>query len=73
MLGSDISKVFSDIELTAFTLNDFDITDLDKSVSIIKETNPDFLIHTAAYTDVDGCELDPEKAYLVNGDRKSVV
>ncbi|HDH05218.1 MAG TPA: dTDP-4-dehydrorhamnose reductase [Nitrospirae bacterium] len=67
MLGSDISKVFSDIELTAFTLNDFDITDLDKSVSIIKETNPDFLIHTAAYTDVDGCELDPEKAYLVNG------
>ena len=67
MLGSDISRVFSDVELTAFTLNDFDITDLDKSVSIIKEANPDCLIHTAAYTDVDGCELDPEKAYLVNG------
>ena len=67
MLGSDISNVFSDVELTAFDLNDFDITDLDKTVSIIKDTNPDCLIHTAAYTDVDGCELDPEKAYLING------
>ena len=67
MLGSDISSVFSDIELTAFTLNDFDVTDLDKSVSAIKNAAPDYLIHTAAYTDVDGCELDPEKAYLING------
>ncbi len=67
MLGSDISSVFSDVELKPFTLNDFDITDLDKSVSAIKNAAPDYLIHTAAYTDVDGSELDPEKAYLING------
>ena len=67
MLGSDICSVFSDVELRAFTLNDFDITDLDKSVSAIKNAAPDYLIHTAAYTDVDGSELDPEKAYLING------
>ncbi len=67
MLGSDICKVFADTELTAFTLNDFDIGDLDKSVSAIKKAAPDYLIHSAAYTDVDGSELDPEKAYLING------
>src|SRR4030067_3042162 len=66
MLGYDIQKVFADVELIAFTLRDFDITDLDKSVSKIKEIKPDYLIHTAAYTDVDGSELNPEKAYLVN-------
>ncbi len=67
MLGSDICSVFSDVELKSFALNDFDITDLDKSVSAIKNAAPDYLIHTAAYTDVDGSELDPEKAYLING------
>ncbi|RJQ14905.1 MAG: dTDP-4-dehydrorhamnose reductase [Nitrospiraceae bacterium] len=67
MLGCDIKKVFTDVELTAFTRSDFDITDLDKSIEAIKRTKPDYLIHAAAYTDVDGSELDPEKAYLVNG------
>jgi dTDP-4-dehydrorhamnose reductase len=67
MLGSDVSNVFKDVELTTFTLNDFDITDLDKTVSIIRNAKPDYLLHTAAYTDVDGSELDPEKAYLING------
>lgn len=67
MLGSDIQKVFSDVEIIPFTLKDFDITDLDKSVKAVREARPDYLIHTAAYTDVDGSELAPEKAYLING------
>ena len=67
MLGSDIKNVFSDIELIGLTLHDFDITDLDKSIKAIKEVNPDYLMHVAAYTDVDGCESDPETAFLVNG------
>jgi len=67
MLGNDIKKVFKDVELAALTRKDLDITSLDQSVSRIKEISPDYLIHSAAYTDVDGCEQDPEKAYLVNG------
>ena len=27
---------------------------------------PELIVHTAAYTDVDGCERDPEEAYRVN-------
>lgn len=67
MLGSDICSVFSDSELTAFTLNDFDITDLDASVAAIRKIKPDYLIHAAAYTNVDGSEQSPDNAYLVNG------
>jgi dTDP-4-dehydrorhamnose reductase len=67
MLGNDIQKVFNDVELIALTRKDVDITRLDQSVSRIKEISPDYLIHSAAFTDVDGCEQDPEKAYLVNG------
>ena len=33
---------------------------------IIEEINPDVVIHSAAYTDVDGCEVNREKAYRVN-------
>jgi dTDP-4-dehydrorhamnose reductase len=68
MLGSDIVTVLKDdTDLIKFTLNDFDITDLDNCLSKIRTANPDYLIHAAAYTDVDGCEQDPERAYLVNG------
>lgn len=67
MLGNDIKRVFTDVKLIPFTENDFDITDLAKSVSVIKEAKPNYLIHTAAYTDVDGSETNTERAYLVNG------
>ncbi|MBI5663906.1 MAG: dTDP-4-dehydrorhamnose reductase [Nitrospirae bacterium] len=67
MLGSDICSVFSDVELTAFTLKDFDITDLDSSVAAIRKIKPDYLIHAAAYTNVDGSEQASDNAFLVNG------
>lgn len=35
-------------------------------VEVVRETKPDIIIHTAAYTDVDGCEVNKEKAYRVN-------
>lgn len=43
-----------------------DICDKEKLSSIFKNVSPDFIIHAAAYTDVDGCEIDPQKAYSVN-------
>jgi dTDP-4-dehydrorhamnose reductase len=67
MLGNDIGLAFADVELAALTRNDFDITDLNNTVSRIREIRPDYLIHSAAYTDVDGSELNPETAYRVNG------
>ena len=33
---------------------------------IVLKAKPEFVVHTAAWTDVDGCELDSKKAYTVN-------
>ena len=43
-----------------------DITDSDRVLDVIEECRPDLVIHAAAYTDVDGCERDPERAFRVN-------
>ena len=42
------------------------ITDREKTIANIVSTKPNIVIHTAAYTDVDGCEQNPEKAHRVN-------
>ena len=67
MLGHAIKKIFSDMDFIGFDYSDFDITVLDDVMAMIKDARPDFLIHAAAFTNVDQCELEPEKAYLVNG------
>ena len=45
---------------------DCDITDR-RSVSVLfRKVKPDIAVHTAAWTDVDGCEFDKDRAYSVN-------
>ena len=43
-----------------------DITDREKTIANIVSAKPNIVIHTAAYTDVDGCEENPEKAHRIN-------
>lgn len=68
MLGHDLENVLKDKhELILTTSKTLDITDKDKTMEIIKENNPDIVINSAAYTDVDGCETHQDLAYAVNG------
>ncbi|MBI5641192.1 MAG: dTDP-4-dehydrorhamnose reductase [Nitrospirae bacterium] len=67
MLGYALKRVFSDSDMIGFTRDTLDITVLEDARKKINEMRPDFLIHAAAYTNVDQCEAEPEKAYLVNG------
>lgn len=43
-----------------------DITDRNSVARVIRTARPDIAILTAAWTDVDGCERDPQRAYRVN-------
>lgn len=43
-----------------------DICDTDAIFNIFEQTKPDFVIHTAAQTDVDKCTKEPEKAFKIN-------
>lgn len=45
-----------------------DITDRAATAGMMKEARPGAVIHTAAWTDVDGCELEPEKAMGINAE-----
>jgi len=43
------------------------------SLARITEANPDIVVNAAAWTDVDGCALDPERAMRINGDGAGLV
>ena len=54
---------------TSSLMENYNILDISKRVNIyeiLSEINPDVIINLAAYTDVDGCELNPGKAELLN-------
>ena len=63
MLGSNLLKYLSFDRLVGLEV---DITDYKKVQQKLLEEKPDIIIHTAAYTDVEGCETNPNKAYLIN-------
>ncbi len=69
MLGHDLSEALSLKGWDTFGLDYHigDVTDLKGVRSVMKEFRPDTVVHCAAYTDVDGCEKDPDKAFKVNG------
>jgi dTDP-4-dehydrorhamnose reductase len=67
MLGHDIQRAFSDVELFCLTYENLDITVLDEVVRRIWEIRPDYVINAAAFTDVDRCEAEPDLACRVNG------
>ncbi|WP_405281305.1 dTDP-4-dehydrorhamnose reductase [Methanobrevibacter sp.] len=69
MLGHDLIDVLKDKhELILTTSKSLDITDKDKVIEFISEKDPDVVINSAAYTDVDGCEENQDIAYAVNGE-----
>jgi dTDP-4-dehydrorhamnose reductase len=45
-----------------------DVTDEDGVIKVISKLSPDIVIHTAAWTDVDACELGKDKAYRINSE-----
>ncbi|PJF40755.1 MAG: dTDP-4-dehydrorhamnose reductase [Chloroflexi bacterium] len=54
-------------DVTGADVSDFDITDFTATCDYVRDLQPAFIIHTAAWTDVDGCVRDPEKAIAING------
>ena len=54
-------------EVIATSHETLDITDKTAVDDVITSARPDVVIHAAAWTAVDACESEPEKALLVNG------
>jgi dTDP-4-dehydrorhamnose reductase len=67
MLGSQVCNALApQHEVVAVDIEDFDITDTGAVRARVIADFPDVVVHCAAWTDVDGCERDPAKAFLCN-------
>ncbi len=51
----------------------FDLADADSIIKAMNDVKPDIVIHSAALTDVDRCEVDKNLAYKVNVEGTKVV
>ena len=76
MLGKALTALLSRNPLAApvpLDLPNIDITDARSVKRAFQEHSPKLVFHCAAMTDVDGCERDPKKARLINGEGTRLV
>src|SRR5437867_8787544 len=64
-LGQELQRVLRGEEVIATDQPEYAMTDPVLGEKIATQ-RPNIVIHTAGYTDVDGCERDPETAFTVN-------
>ena len=53
-------------QLTALSAEDADLRDHARVRDVIRDSRPDWILLSAAYTDVDGCESNRDLAFAVN-------
>jgi dTDP-4-dehydrorhamnose reductase len=70
MLGQDLCPILEDedFDVIETDIDNLDITNLENVENVLNSTKPDFVIHCAAYTNVDKAEEDSETAYKINSD-----
>jgi dTDP-4-dehydrorhamnose reductase len=72
MLGRDLVEalrsVFRAEEVFGWDIDEIDIREENQTVAKIESIQPGIVINVAAYTDVDGCELNEEKAFIINAE-----
>jgi dTDP-4-dehydrorhamnose reductase len=68
LLGKALLREWSGDTVTGLTSRAADIRDGKRVVEVVQETNPEWVVLAAAYTDVDGCEGNPDLAFAVNRD-----
>ena len=66
-LGVKLLEILApDFEVAGVDIEEMDITNPDDVLSCFYLHHPQIVIHTAAMTDVEGCEVTPEEAFKVN-------
>ncbi len=67
MLGRDLCSVLeADYDIYGFDIEDFDVVEESTTLRRTLEVSPDVIFHLAAYTDVDGSEVEQQRAFNVN-------
>ncbi|MGH9284379.1 MAG: dTDP-4-dehydrorhamnose reductase, partial [Acidimicrobiales bacterium] len=66
-LGRDLVQAFEGHDVIAAARAQLDVSDRDAVLAACTGTQPDAIVHAGAWTAVDACEADPDRAYQVNG------
>jgi dTDP-4-dehydrorhamnose reductase len=65
-VGREVVAAFRDHDVIAADHAALDISDRDAVLQAITTSVPDAIVHLGAWTAVDACEADPDRAWLVN-------
>src|SRR5580693_2456094 len=68
LLGKALMREWSGDTVTGLTSRAADIRDAKRVRDVVGDANPEWVVLAAAYTDVDGCEGNPDLAFAVNRD-----
>ena len=67
MLGRDIAAALAATHrVLAWDIEEIDITDRSRTVGQIAAARPEVVVNAAAFVDLEACESDPDRAWLVN-------
>ncbi len=67
MLGRELCHTLSQKhEVTAWDIQEIDITDRLMTLQNLKNLQPELILNSAAFVDVDRCETDPDSAWRIN-------
>jgi dTDP-4-dehydrorhamnose reductase len=65
-LGQDLVTAFAGHDVVALGRDVLDVGDRDSVLQVLGATRPDAVVHSGAWTAVDACESDPDRAFRVN-------
>jgi dTDP-4-dehydrorhamnose reductase len=65
-LGHDLVAAFADHDVTGLARDQLDVSVEAAVAATVAELDPAVVVNAAAWTDVDGCERDPDRAHVVN-------
>jgi len=68
LLGKALMREWSGDAVTGLSSGDADIRNGARILQVVEETHPEWIVLSAAYTDVDGCESNTGLAFGVNRD-----
>jgi len=66
MLGRDMLRVWTSQDIIPADIEEVDIRDLSQVRALVSSSRPDWIVLTAAYTDVDGSEKNHDLVFAVN-------
>jgi dTDP-4-dehydrorhamnose reductase len=67
LIGGEVVRAFDGHDVVACDHARLDVTDRAAVLETVLGARPDLVIHPAAWTAVDACEDDPDRAYATNG------